>query len=290
MEYLFDNCGFDRLNELIGLTRAESEDVLWGFDFDGTLAPIVGDPAEARMSAENIKFLKEWSERARVVVVSGRSLSDLRGRLSIDTVGVIGNHGWEGAGVSQGLLSEAQATCLRWKQSWDAWRREPEQIRAFSNELRGVLLEDKGYSLSLHYRNARDPHRAEVLLREWLSLLRSKPKVVRGHSVFNLLLDAPVDKGTAFANLIGERAASVDPKQISGGMTLRSFYIGDDDTDEFVFRLRGFDLTSVRVGISPDSQAEFYLNSQAEVGVLLRFLTSGGVLGRETGDLRTGEP
>ncbi|MBK9217264.1 MAG: hypothetical protein IPL70_01790 [Uliginosibacterium sp.] len=69
--------------------------MLYAFDFDGTLAPIVANPEQARPSQSVIRHMQILCELAEVAVVSGRRMEDVRERLGFTPHYLIGNHGIE---------------------------------------------------------------------------------------------------------------------------------------------------------------------------------------------------
>jgi trehalose-6-phosphatase len=87
---------FDQWQELID--RVEISDELFlGFDFDGTLAPIVQSPDLARIDstiAEELEKLRLY-DRVTITILSGRALSDLSRRINLDGVILAGDHGFK---------------------------------------------------------------------------------------------------------------------------------------------------------------------------------------------------
>ena len=68
---------------------------LMAFDFDGTLAPIVARPTEARIPQAIVKHLRALAQRLPVAIVSGRAVGDVRQRLGFEPHFVLGSHGAE---------------------------------------------------------------------------------------------------------------------------------------------------------------------------------------------------
>src|SRR5437868_14661834 len=128
---------------------------LMAFDFDGTLAPVVARPEEARGSVAVASRLAALTARLPVAIVTGRSVADVRGRLGFEPRFIVGNHGAEEA------LHDAAASRLA--APLDGLRA---LLQAHEAELRaaGVSVEDKGLSLALHYRLSRDRPRAQQLI------------------------------------------------------------------------------------------------------------------------------
>jgi trehalose 6-phosphate phosphatase len=117
----------------------------------------------------------------------------------------------------------------------------------------GLFIEDKRFSLAVHYREARDAAAAQRELPARLGALDPAPRIVTGKYVFNLLPPASVDKGTALLRLMELTQADA------------AIYVGDDDTDEDVFALHDAALISVRVGRSEQSKARYYLRAPQEI-------------------------
>lgn len=234
--------------------------MLFAFDFDGTLAPIVRDPEKAFMSEGTASLLAELARHVPVAIVSGRSLADLRSRVGFKPRYLVGNHGLEGIGGGADLR-RARGECRKWK-------RELER----NGIPEGVILEDKHYSLSLHYRNSPAPHDAECFLAGSISTLKPAPRVIPGKWVFNLMPTKRHHKGVAVMELRKmAKAKSV-------------LYVGDDHTDEDVFRLKSDKVVSVRIGKAKRSGAKYYIRTQRDIGRLLRALIRLARAGEFSGD------
>src|SRR5579872_1784035 len=69
-------------------------------DFDGTLVPIVDEPAQARLEESDRELLEYFANQPDVlpVIISGRGLSDLQSRVQVDGIVYAGNHGLEISG------------------------------------------------------------------------------------------------------------------------------------------------------------------------------------------------
>lgn len=225
------------------------------FDFDGTLAPLVLRPEEARIPVSVLRRVTTLSQYAPIGVISGRAVADLRARLGFEPDFVIGNHGLEGVPETEILGEHCRQVCLEWKATMAVMLELPEAY--------GVWIEDKGYSLSVHYRMARDPAVIERHLIDALATLSPQARIVAGKYVLNLLPQGACHKGTALEHLMRQcDATSV-------------IYIGDDVTDEDVFQLRRPDVLTVRVGNAGNSAAEFYLSHRLDIEQLL-----DGLIGR----------
>ena len=210
--------------------------VLCAFDFDGTLAPIVDRPDQARLPAEIRLRLISLVNRAPVAVITGRSVPDIGMRLGFAPTYVVGNHGLEGVPGWTQHVDDYRSLCQTWLRQLEQVLQEP-----------GIEIEDKFYSLSVHYRHALDPDDAASKLRAKLAQLTPVPRIVDGKYVFNLLPENSANKGRAIERLI---EISLAPGAI---------YVGDDITDEDVFRLRRPDILSIRIDYAFSSAAQFFV-------------------------------
>lgn len=236
---------------LAALAEVTSCRTLFAFDFDGTLAPIVWHPGDARMSTALRLRLAQLAARAPVAVISGRGLADLRSRLPPEVAFSIGNHGNESTGAPR--LEEMRATCS----GWIAQLRSP--LAGFA-DIHGAELEDKGVTLSLHYRHARDRAMAAEQLARAAAALQPAPRIIGGKLVMNLLPPGARTKFDSLSELAQRERAE------------RVLFVGDDETDEFVFAQAPPDWLTVRVELDSRSRARYFLQKQAEMTIVLDFL------------------
>ncbi len=228
---------------------------LYAFDFDGTLAKIVENPADAKMSAETEKLFLSLSMIAKTAVISGRGLDDLRPRFESPPKLLVGNHGLEGLPKSGISKRKALELTSRWKA----------RVIAHLNHsvVDGIEIEDKGYSLAIHYRKSRNKRVAKAEFLSLASALDPVPRIIPGKCVINLVPSGAPHKGFALLELMND-------------LGFRSaFYIGDDDTDEDVFSLpegHGYRVLTVRVGNKKKSHANYFIRRQTEINRILRTL------------------
>lgn len=248
MTPLFSDTGMLRLDQVVG------SKLLCAFDFDGTLAPIVALPEQACLPEEIRQRLVALSEYAPIAIITGRSVQDISPRLGFEPEFVVGNHGLEGVPGWEAQAERHREFCIAWHTQLDAVLRDP----AFDP---GIQLEDKHYSLSVHYRLVRDTDETARRLEQLVGSLVPHPRVVSGKYVFNLLAHDACHKGSALSRLI----------EICGAN--HAIYVGDDVTDEDVFRLRRNDVVSIRIERADDSTADFFLPYPSDILVLLEELT-----------------
>jgi len=245
MKQLLSSYGLAALAELV---RHRS---LYAFDFDGTLAPIVWRHGDARIGTALRSRLARLAAQVPVAVISGRSLGDLRSRIPEEIVHGIGNHGNEGA--AQPEAEAMRAVCRD-------WIGQLRQLFADSAAAAGVELEDKGVTVSLHYRQARDREQASAWLARAAAELQPPPRIIGGKLVLNLL---PPGARTKFEAL-WELARSEEAERV--------LFVGDDDTDEIVFAQAPADWVTVRVELDSSSRARYFLQKQSEVTILIDHL------------------
>lgn len=222
---------------------------LYAFDFDGTLSKIVRVPSEAAIAPTTEALLRELSELAPVALVSGRSVDDLKQRIGFKPRFLVGNHGLEGLANNTDSLKQALADTQAWK-----------GILSQHDFDAGVEIEDKDYSLAIHYRRSRNKKKSKDQIREAISKLSPAPRLIAGKCVYNLLPSGAPHKGVAVLELMQQVGAK------------HCFYIGDDDTDEDVFSLPDSKIMTVRVGEKKTSHARYFIDRQSQINQLLKQL------------------
>jgi trehalose 6-phosphate phosphatase len=245
MTLLFSEQGRERFEQIV------RPGVLCAFDFDGTLAPIVAQPEHAFLPLELMQQLVALSEFAPVAIITGRSVEDLGARLGFKADFIVGNHGLQGLPGWEGRAEKYESIC-------DGWRSQlGEALQRQGVDESQIWIENKRYSLALHYRMARERRRIEAKLAQVFGSLAPPPRVVPGKYVFNLLPEDAVHKGTALEQLMRASGAS------------SAIYVGDDVTDEDVFRMQREDLLSIRIEADPASAAPYFVERRQDVTLLL---------------------
>lgn len=262
MGYFFSAAGLQRLVQMAGPR------LLCVFDFDGTLAPIVARHDQAALPDEVRSQLLQLAEVATIGILTGRSLADVRERLGFTPHYTMGNHGIEGVPGWEDRSAAYAELSREWRQQLN--------VLLQTQDDPGIQIEDKHYSLSVHYRLARDPLMSARRLLDLFDRLQPAPRIVAGKCVFNLLPQGAADKGSALIQLITATHAQ------------GAIYVGDDVTDEDVFRLRRDDILSVRTEYEAYSAAEFFLTNQLEMPRLLEALR--GAIAADIQDASASQP
>jgi trehalose 6-phosphate phosphatase len=223
--------------------------VLLAFDFDGTLAPIVTDRSAASMRKRTGTLLSRVCSLYPCAVISGRSRGDVAARLGSAKVAyVVGNHGLEpGSELETFERTTRDAAPL---------------LTAALSGVPGIDVEDKRYSLAIHYRRSRRKKEARELIERAVAGLPLRMRSIGGKQVINVVPSGAPNKGEALLELRAQ--AEVDT----------ALYIGDDVTDEDVFELdQPGRLLTVRIGASRNSAASYFLRNQREIDTVLAKLS-----------------
>lgn len=227
------------------LRKFLSNSTLMAFDYDGTLAPIVDDPGRAEMRPRTRELLRQLAKRYSVAVITGRRrLEAMRLLEGIPLLEVVGNHGAEGREIMPDHIVRRVAD----------WRCELEKpLEAMA----GVVLEDKIYSLSIHYRQSHDKDIASRIMNATGNLQGARR--IGGKFVLNIVPIEARHKGSILQSLC-ERF-----------QTRGSIFVGDDDTDEDVFEMedRAGSMLGIRVGKTARTAAHYYIDDQADIDPLL---------------------
>lgn len=256
MDWLFDASGLATLRAFV------DHATLFAFDLDGTLAPLVDGPSLIRIPDDVRGGLTRLSALAPVAIISGRACRDARAHLGFTPRFLVGNHGAEGLPGWEADEARFVELGRRWEQQMTR------QLGATKG--RGITCENKGTSLSYHYRRAKDREAAREALLKAASALTPPARLVAGHFVLNVVAPDAPNKGEALLALMEHAARH------------RAVFVGDDQTDEDVFASADENILGLRVGQAPGSLARYFLRGQREVGALIEELIAALESCRET--------
>ncbi len=235
-------------------------------DYDGTLAPIAGTPKKAvipRGTKETLRLILK-TNNLKLAVISGRPLAGIKKMVGLKGVIYSGNHGFqvEGPKIKYELkVPKGYKNLLRGIKA---------RLKRKLSGISGVLIEDKKFFLTLHFRLVEKDKRdfiktafREVIARD---LERNNIQARVGKMVFELGPPLRWNKGKIVSWLFSRR------QSICGTKNVLPVYIGDDSTDEDAFRaLKNKGLT-VFVGKPRSSKADYYLKNTKDVDKFLRLL------------------
>jgi len=258
MRYLFDD--WDKIKK-----NLNNKFIALFLDYDGTISPIVDKPERAFISKETKQLLWKLlkSPRCKLAIISGRALKDIKKKVNIPGIVYVGNHGLE---INGPKIRFESPISLRYKAILKQIKSD--LIKKLSS-IKGVILEDKGLSLSIHYRLVDKKYitKVKAIVQEATILyaIRNKIKIKPGKKVLEIRPPLEWDKGKTVLWLLGGQKFALGDKPIM------PIYIGDDISDEDAFMaLRKKGLT-ICVGIPKSSKAKYYLKDTKEV---LEFLKS----------------
>ncbi|MBZ0294622.1 MAG: trehalose-phosphatase [Anaerolineae bacterium] len=183
-------------------------------DMDGTLSPIVDQPDAAQITPRSKELLAALQKKlALVALVSGRAVTDLTARAGLPQLVYMGNHGLE-----KWVDEQVQLTpeALQHRPALEA------ALRDLHGQVDpGMLVEDKGATLSIHYRQTADPAAAEQKFSPVMQQIATQHglRCFAGRMIFELRPPIDVDKGSAFEMLVRDYRLDA------------AVYLGDDTTD-----------------------------------------------------------
>jgi trehalose-phosphatase len=257
MKYLFKD--WDKIKK-----RLNNKSVALFLDYDGTISPLADKPDRASTPDETRRLLGDLLKipENRLAVISGRALRDIKKRVGIDRIIYVGNHGLEIEGPKIKFTSPVFMGYKR-------------LLRSIRNDLgnrlvniNGILIEDKGISLSIHYRLVEESQLAHVktVLHEAtiVHVVRNKIRVRLGKKVFEIRPALEWDKGKAVLWLLARWKFGLSGREIV------PIYLGDDVSDEDAFRVLEKQGITVFIGTPKRSRAEYYLKDSTEVKDFLR--------------------
>ncbi len=223
-------------------------------DYDGTLVPFAGHPQMAKPGEELLKILRLLSEdqKTDIVLISGRDKDTLQNWFGTLSIGLVAEHGiWikkknENWIMTQPLTSD-------WKS------RIIPILEMYADHLPGAFVEEKEFSIAWHYRAA-DPELGSIRAKELMDDLVNftaniDVQVLQGSKVVEVR-NAGVNKGTAGLYWISKNDFDF------------IMAIGDDWTDEDLFKVLPEKSYSIKVGMTP-SHARFNLHNYKEVQKLI---------------------
>jgi len=234
-------------------------------DYDGTLTPIVGRPEDAVLSAGVRQKLKALAQRPEysVGVISGRRLAEVKSLVAIEGIYYSGNHGMEIEGPGLKYVTPEARKARAVMEEMEA------QLSGALENIAGVIVTNKGYSVSVHYRLVK-PDKEDAIADAVKRI--TAPHIEKGEvrvypmkKVWEIRPPVDWDKGKAVEFIGRNIKARLKLPQ------LMTVYLGDDTTDEDAFKiLQRPDGWSIFVcGEKMLSAAGYFLNSVAEVEELL---------------------
>lgn len=232
-------------------------------DYDGTLTPIVSKPHLAKLTQTRRTLLKKISRNPDIImtVVSGRQLSNLKKLVRLSGIYYAGNHGFEMIGPKTRTIHPKAKAAI------PDLRKIKAELKNKLKGIKGILVEDKILTLSLHYRLVRSSQVSKVsrsfkqVVNPYLK--KKKVRITSGKKVFEVRPNIKWDKGRAVLWFL---------KKLGQGKETFPVYIGDDTTDEDAFKALRQKGITIRVGKQKGSAAKHWVKDVDQVYKLLRIL------------------
>ena len=253
-------------DEIVRQTK-KAEQTLLFLDYDGTLTPIAAKPQMAQLSPQTREVLERISHHGffKLAIISGRSLSETKALVGLENIVYAGNHGLEiecPPGQRQGQSSEAISFIHPAAMEFTPLLKRLEQrLNEELANIDGILIENKGLTLSIHYRLVKETDMGKVR-KSFQGVtecgdMKDKLKVTDGKKVLEVRPPVEWNKGSAIEWLL----------DVYGRQGSLSIFAGDDVTDEDGFKvMRKVSGISIFVGEEKAStSANYYLNSPEEL-------------------------
>jgi trehalose-phosphatase len=250
------------LDHLLEIVPPASDRQLAVFlDYDGTLTPIVSHPEQATLSNSTRQVLRELAKVTPVAILSGRDLDDVRRLVGLDGIVYAGSHGFDIAGP-RGLRKQVGTEFLP---IIDLAEKE---LKGKLGGIFGAFMERKRFSIAAHYRNVAesDVTKVEQAVNK-VAANHGELRKIDNKKVYELQPNVDWNKGKAVLWLL--KALQLD------GRAVLPIYIGDDLTDEDVFRALDEHGAGIVVSKQPRlTAARSALKDPVEVERFLRELTA----------------
>ncbi len=245
--YLFDH-----------LEQIQSRELFLFLDFDGTLAPIASTPDKAVMPEHVKKMLNKLKKMMPIAIISGRALDDVRMKVGISDLIYSGNHGMEIWNGTKMVRNEAGDVSMMGELL--------AKLQTSLKKIPGILVENKKFSASVHFRRVPPKRLADVFRIFWdvTKNYDSFFDITEGKKVLEIRSKAAWNKGHAVEWILEKK-----------GNEHYAVYIGDDVTDEDAYKAIKSKGASICVGTNP--KADYFLKNQDEVGKFLEWLIIRGM-------------
>jgi trehalose-phosphatase len=220
-------------------------------DFDGTLVNIAPLPDQVRLEPATRRVLRRLASHPRItlVVISGRRRSELRRYIGLPGIRYYGLYGWERSGHSP--LPNSALRALRSART---------QLSIHLSSIPGIWVEDKHFSLSVHFLGASPPmrHQGRRKLRSLLLPFQKSLRVIENLRDAEIVPRCIRGKGIAVQQFLAKPARC----------RALPFYFGDDHSDEDAFEAVR-EGVSIHVGAPRPTRARYSIRSPAAVAAVL---------------------
>jgi len=234
-------------------------------DYDGTLTPIIRNPDDAILPKKTKEILRELSKNpyCKLTIISGRALKDMKNIIGLEDIIYVGNHGLE---IEGPRLKFKSPVSLQYK---IILKKIKDVLTKKLSNVKGAFIEDKGLSLTLHYRlvDKKCTYLVKTIFHETIIhyLVANRINIKLGKKVLEVIPPLEWNKGKAVLWLLARL------KFILGREVFMPMYIGDDITDEDAFKVLKNRGLGIFIGEpTKTSSAKYYLRNSQEVSMFLK--------------------
>jgi trehalose 6-phosphate phosphatase len=246
----------------ISKTLQQEKRLFLALDFDGTISEITNTPDKAIPLKGIEEALNLLSAFIPIAIVSGRDLQNLRQRISLKNIFYSGSHGFE-------ILEPGGKVYFPGKgmKFMEVLEHIQGQLKTALCNISGALIEEKKFSIAVHYRQCKEMDKGKLI--EITSLLLKKIpelKIIKGKQVLEIIPNSLCNKGSAIGFIMCLINHEVQHFPI---------FIGDDITDEDAFRLfqNGHGIGVIVKGRKGKTTAGYSLQNTLEVKEFLEKLS-----------------
>ncbi|XP_066902989.1 uncharacterized protein [Halyomorpha halys] len=233
-------------------------------DFDGTLAPLVQRPELAELPAETKEILLRLSQnpRIQISIVSGRHVKSVMEKVGIKNITYAGNHGME--------IIQSDGSHFMFPMPLEYQEKASQLVKDLQEQVvkEGAWVENKGLTLTLHYRETPFEWRAEIVSKA--RTLIESAGFIASHAHKALEAKPPINWNKGRACIYILRTAF----GLNWSDRLNVIYVGDDTTDEDAMRaLKGMAISfRITLGLSVKTAADHRLQTTDCVVTLLKWV------------------
>ena len=251
LDYLIDN------KEIFFDAVKKAQNIILFLDYDGTLIPFKNNPNEVHTPNNVLQLIQKLSEKSsiKIVVITGRSLNDIKHLISINRISFAAVHGihiqfFDG---KEKILKNIDEIKIKLNQIKEALEKTLKNID-------GVIIEDKQYSIAFHYRMVKEENLNDSIQKFKQTITKyfdDNIEIMKGDKVFEVRPKG-WNKGNAVEFFLHKTNLRKDSLPI---------YIGDDTTDEDAFKyLKNKGLTVfVKNNSALKTNAHYWVNNPSEV-------------------------
>ncbi|KAK4431352.1 putative trehalose-phosphate phosphatase 6 [Sesamum alatum] len=259
------------------MSETKGKQIVVFLDYDGTLSPIVNDPDRAFMSDPMRSAVREVARHFPTAIISGRSRDKVYEFVKLDEVYYAGSHGMDIKGPPLHVKSYDGKYQINTrdgkgneitifqpaKEYLPTIKKMLKELTKRTRGIPGAFVEDNRFCISVHYRHVLDQDYGllEEIIRDVVSDYSNVFHLTRGKKVIEIRPSIKWNKGDALVYLLNTLG-------FSDSTNVLPFYLGDDKTDEDVFKVlrsRGHGYPIIVSSVARETSASYSLRDPSEV-------------------------